>query len=45
MSHNGKEYEKECVYIYSDHFAVHKKLTQHCKSTVLQIKKDRENID
>ena len=30
---NGKESEKE--YIYLNHFAVHLKLTQHCKSTIL----------
>ena len=28
-----------CIYIYLNHFAVHLKLTQHCKSTVLQFKK------
>ena len=38
-----------CVYIYIyththtymklNHFAVHLKLTQHCKSTILQLKK------
>ena len=35
---NGKEYEKE--YVYLNHFAVHQKLTQHCKSTILQFKKE-----
>ena len=45
-NHNGKEYEKEnsdiYIYIYAhahikrSHFAVQKKLTQHCKSTILQ---------
>ena len=38
---NGKESEKE----YADgvrvhHFAVYLKLTQHCKSTIFQFKKD-----
>ena len=44
INHNGKEYEKEyyiyiymCVYL--NHFVVHQKLTQHCKSTILQFKK------
>ena len=43
----GKEPEKEylsiyisiCPSIYLNHCAVHIKLTQHCKSTILQIKK------
>ena len=41
INHNGKEYKKECVYIYVqlNHFAVHLKLTQHCKPTILQFKK------
>ena len=38
----GKESEKEliCVYVYVqlNHFAVHLKLTQHCKSNILQYK-------
>ena len=38
--YNGKESEKE--YIYLNHFAVHQKLTQHCKSTILQKKKERK---
>ena len=39
INHNGKEYEnKECVYIYITDFAVQQKLTQHCKSTILQQK-------
>ena len=29
------------IYIYSNHFAVHLKLTQHCKSPILQFKKKR----
>ena len=51
--YNEKEYEKVyiytyiciymCVYIYVcvNHFAVHQKLTQHCKSTILQFKKKK----
>ena len=27
------------MYIYMNHFAVHQKLTRHCKSTILQFKK------
>ena len=40
INHNGKEYEEEYVYIYVqvNHSAVHQKLTQHCKSTILQFK-------
>ena len=32
-----------CVYIYTqnNYFAVHQKLTQHCKSTILQFKKSK----
>ena len=33
---NGKEYEKECIYIHNNHFAVQQKLTKYCKSTILQ---------
>ena len=35
------------IYIYMNHFAVHLRFTQQCKSTVLQLKKktsDTENI-
>ena len=32
------------IYIYITHFAVLKKLTQHCKSTVLQYNKKKKNI-
>ena len=32
---DGKEPEKEYI-SYLNHFAVHLKLTQHCKSTILQ---------
>ena len=36
----GKESEKEWIHVYVElnHFAVHLKLTQHCKSTILQYK-------
>ena len=40
INHNGKEYEKEYVYIcITESLAVHQKLTQHCKSTILQLRK------
>ena len=29
-------------YIYLNHFAVHLKLTQYCKSTVVQLEKKKE---
>ena len=28
-----------CVFVCLNHFSVHLKLTQHCKSTILQLKK------
>ena len=36
----GEESEKEEIYVYVwlNHFAVHLKLAQHCKSTILQYK-------
>ena len=36
----GKETEQEWLYayVYLNHFAVHLKLTQHCKSRILQCK-------
>ena len=36
----GKESEKEWIYVYVqlNHFGVHLKLTQHCKSTIPQYK-------
>ena len=37
ITYNGKESEKN-TYIKLNHFAVHQKLTQHCKSTILQQK-------
>ena len=34
---NGKEYQKECTYLYNQiTFAVQRKLTQHYESTILQ---------
>ena len=38
INHNGKEYIHTHIYIYIklNHFAVEQKLTQHCKSTILQ---------
>ena len=27
------------IYVQLNHFAIHHKLTQHCKSTILQLKK------
>ena len=40
----GKEYEKEQIYI--NHFAIHLKLTQYCKSTICnkKIKKKRRAL-
>ena len=36
--------KKKRIHIYVEliHFAVHLKLTQHCKSTILQLKKKRK---
>ena len=34
INHNGKVYAY--IYIYTSHFAVHQKLTQYCKSTILE---------
>ena len=33
-----------CVYVYLNHRAVHMKLTQHCKSTILQLKTQKPNF-
>ena len=35
INHNGKEYEKQ-IHAQHNHFAVQQKLTEHCKSTILQ---------
>ena len=32
-----------CIYVYLNHFAVHQKIIQHCKSTILQFKKKFQN--
>ena len=34
----GKQSEKEWIYVQLNHFAVYLKLTQHCKSPILQYK-------
>ena len=31
-----------CVYVSLNHFAIQQKLTQHCKSTILQLKKKKK---
>ena len=46
ITYNGKESETERMHtthtcIKLNHFSVHLKLTQHCKSTTLQKKKTR----
>ena len=37
-----KNLQKKHIYIQLNHFAVHLKLTQHCKSTIPQLKKKRD---
>ena len=50
ITYNGKESAKLCIYIctYLNHFALHQKLTQCCKLTILQQqqqkKRDRETM-
>ena len=39
ITYNEKEYIHIHTHIYINHFAIHQKLTQHCKSTILQLKK------
>ena len=39
INHNGKEYKDKCVCSYLIHFAIQQKLTQHCKSNILQFLK------
>ena len=34
---NGKDYKKQCIYVYNSHFAVQQKLTQYYKSTLKNI--------
>ena len=40
----GQESEKEWIYVYVElnHFAIHLRLTQYCKSTILQFKEGRK---
>ena len=40
----GRESKKEGIYVYVPliHFAVQHKLTQHCKATILQLKKKKK---
>ena len=47
ITYNGKEskkniYLKKNIYMKPNHFAVHLKLTQHCKSAVFQLKKKKK---
>ena len=44
MTCMGTKSKKECIYVYRQlsHFAVHLKLTQHCKSTIFQLKKKKQ---
>ena len=46
MIYMGKESKKEWKYVYAwlIHFAVQQKVTQHCKSTGLQLKKKRQKL-
>ena len=32
INHKGKEYKKECKYVYNSYFVVQQRLAQHCKS-------------
>ena len=41
MEKNLKK-KKIYIYVYLNHFAVHLKLTQHCKSTILSLKKKKK---
>ena len=45
MTYMGIESKKEWIYVYVqlNHFAVHLKLTQHCKSTIFQLKNLKTN--
>ena len=43
ITYNGKESEKEYTHMELNHFAIHLKLTQHCKSATLQLKKLTQN--
>ena len=40
VTYNGKDLKKNTyIYMIHNHFAVYLKLTPHCKSTTLQLKK------
>ena len=41
-NYNGKESEKIQRYILLNHFAVNQKLIQHCKLTILQLKRKKK---
>ena len=45
MTYMGKEWKKEWIYVnvWLTHFALQQKLTQHCKSIRLQLKKKNPN--
>ena len=40
-AYKGEESEKKRVCERESHFAVHLKLTQHCESTILQLKEKK----
>ena len=33
-----------CIYVYLNHFSVHQKLTQHCKSATVQLKRKMSEL-
>ena len=35
INYNGKEYKKECIYVYNCHLAAQQKWVQYCKSATL----------
>ena len=35
--------KRMCMYVWLDHCAIQQKLTQHCKSTIIQTKKNRRD--
>ena len=39
INHNGKEYEKEYIYICLNHFAIYQKVAQQYKSIIFQLKR------
>ena len=46
MTYMGKESKKEWiyVYVYLNHFAVHLKLMEYCKSTIFLKRKNKEIV-